>query len=72
MDKSISTAGTDEPRHSAVKRAGEAVFFTGVILLSSLAVIALAVAAPFILAVSAVAGLLSRNKHAGGWRPVSA
>ncbi|MEC9295579.1 MAG: hypothetical protein VX553_07755 [Pseudomonadota bacterium] len=55
-----------------MKRAGEALFFAGVILLSSLAVIALAIAAPFVLAASAIAGLLTKNKDAHGWRPVSA
>jgi len=69
----VAEAGRVEaPRQSVVKRAGEALFFTGVILLSSLAVIAIAVAAPFVLAASALAGLVTNKKSARGWRPVSA
>ncbi len=62
----------EAPRRSVLKRAGEALFFAGVILLSSLAVIALAIAAPFVLAASALTGLVTNKDSARGWRPVSA
>ncbi|WP_428407976.1 hypothetical protein [Hyphococcus sp.] len=65
-------AVSDAARPRAVKRAGEALFFTGVILLSSLAVVAIAIAAPFVLAASAIAGFLTRKEGDRGWRPVSA
>ena len=77
MEKTISKTaadaeGADEARPPAVKRAGEALFFAVLILISSLAIIAVAIAAPFVLAASAVAGVLTHKHGARGWRPVSA
>ena len=59
-------------RSPAVRRVGEALFFAGVILLSSVAVIAVAIAAPFVLAASVIAGALTKKNNGRGWRPVSA
>ncbi|MEZ5893706.1 MAG: hypothetical protein R3C58_11280 [Parvularculaceae bacterium] len=54
------------------RRAGEALLFAGVIALSSFAVLALAVAAPFVLTASALSGIVAPKAQARGWRPASA
>jgi hypothetical protein len=46
--------------------------FAGVILLSSVAVMAVAFAAPLVLIVSAIGGFFARKSDAGGWRPAGA
>lgn len=53
-------------------RAIETAVFIGMILLTSLAVMAVAVAAPLVLGVTALAGFFSRKRAARRWRPVGA
>lgn len=56
----------------ALKRMGEVLLFVGLILLSSLAVIAVAVAAPFVLLLSYVAGVFSKGRETRAWRSLAA
>lgn len=56
---------------TAGRIAGAALFLV-IFLLSALAVAALAVAAPVVLALSAIAGLVAGKKHNSGWRPAGA
>ena len=72
MKKAIVDTASNAVRSPAVKKAGEALFFAGVIVLSSVAVIAVAFAAPIVLAASAVTGALTKKNDTCGWRPVSA
>lgn len=55
-----------------VRRVVETALFAAVILLSSIAVILVAIAAPIIVAVSGFAALMSPKKNTGGWRPANA
>lgn len=59
-------------RRPFTSRVSEAAIFTGMILLTSLAIIAVAVAAPIILGLTALAGFISRKGRARRWRPVGA
>ena len=54
------------------RRAGDIFLFMCVIAVSCLAVIVVALAAPFVLAASAVAGLFSKGAEPRGWRPAGA
>lgn len=54
------------------RRAGDIFLFMCVLAVSCLAVIAVAFAAPFVLAASAIAGLASKGDAPRGWRPAGA
>ncbi|MEO1135777.1 MAG: hypothetical protein AAFW68_04075 [Pseudomonadota bacterium] len=64
-----SSAATANP---FLKGVLEALLFVGLIILSSLAVIAFAIAAPFVLILSALAGLFSKGREGRAWRSVAA
>lgn len=53
-------------------RLGEIFLFTFIIAFSCLTVIAVAIAAPFVLAASAIAGLFAKQDAPRGWRPSGA
>ncbi|WP_395073564.1 hypothetical protein [Hyphococcus sp.] len=77
MDKTISIAGEPKAHKAPVagqvaKRLAEILLFAGVIIVSSLAVAAVALAAPFVLAASALAAFFPGKRTARGWRPVTA
>lgn len=57
---------------TAMSRAAGGVIFFAVFLLSALALAAVAVAAPVVLALSALAGLIAGNKSGNGWRSAGA
>lgn len=59
-------------RGRMARQAGEAFLFAGVISLSALAVVALAIAAPFVLAASALSALFAPESRSGGWRQAGA
>ncbi|MCK5745020.1 MAG: hypothetical protein KAH44_02355 [Oricola sp.] len=54
------------------RRLGDVFLFISVVALSCFAVIAVALAAPFVLAASALAGLFSKGAAPRGWRPAGA
>ena len=62
-------AANSNPR---LKRLGDAALFAGVIVLSTLAVTAVAILAPIVLTVSALTALFTRKGSTRGWRPVAA
>ena len=77
MEKTVSISNEPKPHHLPVagrlaKRSFEIVLFTGVIILSSLAIAAVALAAPIVLTASAVAAYFPGKRAARGWRPVTA
>ncbi len=53
-------------------RLADIALMIAVLLLSALAVAAVAFVAPLILAVSAIAGLMTKNRAAKSWRPAGA
>ena len=57
---------------TALDRIVDALIFAGFLLLSVIALAAVAVATPVVLAISALAGLISRNNEDDGWRPAGA
>lgn len=59
-------------RRSFASRVSETAVFVGMILFTSIAVIAVAIAAPIVLGLTAVAGFISRNGRARRWRSVGA
>lgn len=59
-------------KRSLLGRAGETAVFIGVILIASLGVIAVAVAAPLVLGATALAGFFYRDRRARRWRPAGA
>ncbi|PQA89106.1 hypothetical protein [Hyphococcus luteus] len=72
MDKAIGKSGEEAASGSLIRRLGEVMLFTCVVALSCLAVIAVALAAPFVLAASAIAGLFAKPGAPRGWRPAGA
>ena len=54
------------------RRVGDALVLIAIIGLSALALAFLAVAAPLVLSVSALIGLIAKNGRAKGWRPSGA
>ncbi len=57
---------------SLARRLSEATLFTCVVAFSCLAIIAVAMAAPFVLAASAIAGLFAKPGAPRGWRSAGA
>lgn len=72
VQKQALKSGEHTASPPLVQRVGEALLFASVIALSCLAIIALALAAPFVLAFSAFAGLFSKTAAPRGWRPAGA
>ena len=77
MEKTIETMSSGKIGDRAasarsINRLGEVSMFAGVVLLSSLAVAFVAIAAPFVLAASALTALFTERGSSRGWRPVSA
>jgi hypothetical protein len=72
VDEPVSKSGSSAAPRPVAQRIGEALIFAGVILLSSVAVMAVAFAAPLVLIVSAIGGFFARKSDAGGWRPAGA
>ncbi|GEM_PF-5275098 len=59
-------------RTSTINHLWDAAVFLGFLLFSGLAIAAVAIATPLILAVSALAGLLSNKADGAAWRPAHA
>ncbi|MEX6633517.1 hypothetical protein [Hyphococcus lacteus] len=55
-----------------LKQAEEAFLLASIIVISSLAVISLAIVAPFVLMISAISGIFSGGNETRRWRPVNA
>ncbi len=68
VEKQVLKSGEDAKSETLFQRLCEILLFIGVIALSCLVVIAVALAAPFVLAGSAIAGLVSRGGAQRGWR----
>lgn len=71
VDKTeIAEVSTARPQ-SLVRRAIDAVLVASLIILSSIAVILVAAAAPIILALTAIGGFFTRKDAVRHWRPIN-
>ncbi|NOX82535.1 MAG: hypothetical protein GXP06_06040 [Alphaproteobacteria bacterium] len=61
-----------ERSETAFERGADALIFLGFLIISALAIAAVAIAAPVVLAISAIAGLMSSKADRTGWRPAGA
>ncbi len=61
-----------ERSRTALDRFWDALIFLGFLIVSALAIAVVAIAAPVVLAISAIAGLISKNADRAGWRPAGA
>lgn len=68
----LAENGAAANSNSLLKRLGDAALFAGVIILSTLAVTAVAILAPIVLTVSALTALFTREGSTRRWRPVAA
>ena len=66
--QSKSVVGPDKKPEGWAVRLSDVMIFVGVLLLPALAIAAVAVAAPIILAVSVVAGLMFKSAPTKSWR----
>lgn len=71
-DRHNTTNRSFPSNRDGLNRAIDAVIFLGFLILSGVAVIAVAIVAPFILALSAIVGLFSKKSAYAGWRPAGA
>jgi len=65
-------SGPSEKHDRTVDRVADALVFAGFLSLSVLAIAAVAVVTPLVLALSALAGLFEKNGDTNGWRPANA
>lgn len=72
MGEPIAKSGKQAASGPLGRRAGDVLLFVCVVAVSCLAVIAVALAAPFVLAASAAAGHFSKGAEPRGWRPAGA
>jgi len=73
LKKRVSPASDLSEKHDRVAdRFADALVFAGFLSLSVLAIAAVAVVTPLILALSALAGLFEKNGDTNGWRPANA
>ena len=61
-----------ERAETALDRFWDALIFLGFLIVSALAIVAVAIATPVVLAISVIAGLMSKNADRAGWRSAGA
>ena len=60
---------TDDKSASLIQRVVDMLLFVGFLLLSAMAIVAVAITTPIVLIISVVAGLFEKNHGRNGWRP---
>lgn len=70
--RSLLNIYDDNKAPAPLERVADALIFLGFLILSGIAIVAVAVATPVVLAISAIAGLLSKNADRAGWRAAGA
>ncbi len=73
LKKRVSPVSSpSEKRNRAIDRFADALVFVGFLMLSVLAIAAVAVATPLVLVLSVLAGLFEKNHDSNGWHSANA